>query len=388
MIEEGVTYHGNNPEFRAFVEEGTYSYASEADLRRFLDVLDAVVAAEGMAAENREEREGNPGDADQEARGAQLEVIRLFDEDVFRVSMGEDIRGQGEAIEAILPLLSTAVRKHLSSRPLVVVLAGETSIGKTSFAVKLAEAINAATGAEFGTIRIDMNQLGERHATSRFWGPPPGYVGYDQPTVFDQLLENPRQVIVCDEMEKGDPFIMNALMNAMASGRMESSRMREDGRGEFDFSKSIMVFTTNVALDVEADATQRDMTHACKQQLRDYHANGYSFSPEIVNRFSEVIVFKPISDDVKREIAELSIVRLARQFELVVEHVDADLLTAFAERCIAEEGVREFEYEAERVFGVAMANYDQEAEGHTVAVTGTIDDPVVERADGAEVPNG
>jgi ATP-dependent Clp protease ATP-binding subunit ClpA len=381
MIDEGVVYRGNNPLFREFVGQGEFNYTTNEELNEFITELD-VVTAEDIPLNNEAEQDcGGVEPVEAPACNPQPQIIREFDEEAFKATLAADIKGQDEAIETIALLMSAAIRKRQPTRPHVDLLAGDTGIGKTSFGEKLPEAINAATGANYGLIRIDLNQFSDRHYTARLWGSPPGYVGYDDPSVLDKLHENPYQVILLDEMEKADPYVMNALMNAMASGRMECSRIQTGCANEYDFSKAIMVFTTNIPLDVEDGVTQHEITLSSKRQLRAHRADGHHISPEIVNRFSEIIVFKPISDEVKHEIAGLSIKRLARQYELDVVHVNNELLTTFAERCIAEEGVREFEYMAERVFGVAMASYDLDANGRSVSIIGDIDAPVVAEAD-------
>ncbi|MCL2883484.1 MAG: AAA family ATPase [Coriobacteriia bacterium] len=381
LIDNGIQYRGHNTVFQRFLEQGEFTFTETSELNRFLDAFDAVVA---------EDEPPEPSEPPQQ--------LAHFDRERFIEFLKAEVKGQDEVIGLLAPLVFSAVRKRRPARPLAIVFAGRPGVGKTLLATKLAEAINAAwaTGSTtadgpaeasnarnnntadqpsaapagqapaevaYGTIRVDMNQLGEPHNTSRFWGSPPGYVGHDEAALFDTLLLKKRQVVVFDEMEKASPDVLSTLMNALASGRMEAARVRPDGTREFDFRQAIMIFTTNIPLVVTDGQPQYKKTLSCKQQLRNRTASGTRFLPEIVNRFSEIVVFSDLTPAVEREVAELSICRLARQFELDVESIDAGLLSAFTAACILEEGVREFEYMAERVFGYGLAAYDEAASG-------------------------
>jgi len=366
-IDTGIRYQGNNETFRSFCEDGRFSYINEVELDVFLSQLDEVAHEQGLPSS-----EGVCATPIASASTSNA-LVREFDEQTFLNTMSSKIKGQNAAIATACSLLSSSTRKVNPTKPLSLLLPGPTGVGKTLFGDTLAEAISACTGVTYSSLRIDMNQLADRFSASRFYGSPPGYVGYDDPPLFETLRANPRTVVLFDEMEKADPRVMYVLMNAMASGRMEASRVSEDGNRIFDFARCVMVFTTNIALDVEEGLPQWEMTRQCKQQLRDYRSNGYQLPPEIISRFSEVIAFSPISNQVRLEIAELSIARLAFQFGLNLLTTQKDLLKAFSDICVSEEGVREYEYMAERFFGRTFADYLLEANSNDIKLKGSLD---------------
>ena len=360
LIDKGVAYQGENAVFRTFLADGMFSYQSADELEGFLSELDSVVGAQGA--------EGSPENG---VSDADIAPITAFDTDVFRAKMAESVIGQDHVIETLSGLLTSSVRKTKPARPLALVFAGETGVGKTLTARCMAEALTEATGAEFGLLRIDMNQLGERYQESRFYGAPPGYIGYNDPPLFEPVKRNPRQVILFDEMEKADPGVMLTLMNAMSDGRIESARIQNDGGNAYDLTRCIMVFTTNCHFDIEEGLSQAEVTDECRRQMRGMF-NDLRFPPEIIGRLSEVLLFSAIDEAARRAIAELSIKRLGREYSLEVASVDSDLLDSFCWLCSCEGGVRNIEYMAERVFGRLFADYVVLSEITEVNVAGGV----------------
>ena len=344
LIEKGITYQGRNEAFRSFLQDGSFVYQRDEELDRFICELDEAIGVD----------EEHPPSADVDRMS--IAAITTFDEEAFKAKMTENVIGQDHVVETLSNLLSGNVRKTEPRRPLALVFAGETGVGKTLTARCMAEALTHATGAEFGMIRIDMNQLGERYQESRFYGAPPGYIGYNDPPLFDPVKRNPRQVILFDEMEKADPGVMLTLMNAMSDGRMEAARTQDDGSNAYDLTRCIMVFTTNCHFDVDEGLPQSEVTDECRRQMRGMF-NELRFPPEIIGRFSEIFWFAAIDEEARHAIAELSIRRLGKEYSLEVASVGTDLLEDFCWLCSGEGGVRNIEYMAERIFGNVFAEF-------------------------------
>lgn len=359
LVDKEITYRGENEILRSFLQDGSFSYQSDDELNGFLGELDEAISG-------GEESSSAAGDG---CTG--IDPITTFDEEAFRDKMAENVIGQDRIIDTLANLLSSNVRKTEPRRPPALVFAGETGVGKTLTARCMAEALTQATGTEFGLLRIDMNQLGERYQESRFYGAPPGYIGYNDPPLFEPVKHNPRQVILFDEMEKADPKVMLTLMNAMSDGRIESARIQEDGGNAYDLTRCILVFTTNCRFDVEDGLSQSDITDKCRQQMREM-LDGLRFPPEIIGRFSEILLFAEIDDEAKRAIAELSIKRLGKEYSLNVLTVDSRLLDGFCWLCSNEGGVRNIEYTIERHIGKILAEHAASSEFGKVCLKGGI----------------
>src|SRR5439155_19382831 len=124
----------------------------------------------------------------------------------------ERMVGQDEAIVTV----SQAVRRARAGlkaprRPIgSFIFLGPTGVGKTELARALAEYM---FGSDDALIKLDMSEFMERHTTARLVGSPPGYVGYDEGgQLTEAVRRRPYSVILCDEIEKAHPDVVNMLL--------------------------------------------------------------------------------------------------------------------------------------------------------------------------------
>ena len=95
--------------------------------------------------------------------------------------------------------------------------------------------------------------IASRTRSSRLFGSPPGYVGYDQGgQLTEAVRRRPYQVILFDEIEKAHPEVWSALLQILDDGRLT------DGHGRtVDFRNTVIIMTSNVG-SVEAYSKRRD----------------------------------------------------------------------------------------------------------------------------------
>ena len=156
-------------------------------------------------------------------------------------ALHQRIIGQDEAINAI----SDAIRRSRSGlkdprRPTGSFLfLGSSGVGKTELAKALAWFL---FDDEDALLRIDMSEYREGHTTSRLFGAPPGYVGYDEGgQLTEAVRRRPYQVVLFDEIEKAHPDVWNALLQILEDGRLT------DGHGHnVDFSNTVVIMTSNL----------------------------------------------------------------------------------------------------------------------------------------------
>jgi len=238
----------------------------------------------------------------------------------------EQVLGQVEAIERLV-CASTRLLSGLGDpdRPLLTaLLLGPTGVGKTETAKAMARALFDSPHA---MTRVDCEEYAHGHEVSRLLGAPPGYVGQDiepllsqrnidaahrahrqarqageaEPTLVDALHEGDhgyyQSLILFDEIEKAHPILWNALL-----GILEDGRLTLGDNEEVDFTRSIILMTSNVGsrrmgelLDgsslgfrsgIETDApTRTSMEAAALEAARSV------FPPEFLNRFDETLVY-------------------------------------------------------------------------------------------------
>ena len=210
--------------------------------------------------------------------------------------LSQRVRGQPDAVERA----ARALRRGLSglrdeSRPVCcMLLAGPTGVGKT-------ELCRAIAGELFGTqeamIRLDMSEFMEKQAVSRLIGAPPGYVGYEEGgKLTEAVRRRPYCLVLLDELEKAHPDVTNVLLQIMEEGVLTDS-----GGRRVSFRNAVVVMTTNAGADVTSDGlgfNPAGRSGRTEERLRQ------CFSPELMGRLDEVLVFRSLDDGVLESIAD------------------------------------------------------------------------------------
>jgi ATP-dependent Clp protease ATP-binding subunit ClpC len=203
--------------------------------------------------------------------------------------------GQENAIQA----LADAIRRSRSGlkdpkRPIgSFIFLGSSGVGKTELAKSLAEFL---FDDEEALVRIDMSEYREQHSTSRLFGAPPGYVGYEQGgQLTEAIRRRPYRVILFDEIEKAHPDVWNTLLQILEDGRMT------DGQGRsIDFRNTVIIMTSNLGTEyVRKSGALGFVSGNEPQAIADHQkiekAMRETFRPEFLNRIDEVIIFAPMS---------------------------------------------------------------------------------------------
>lgn len=248
------------------------------------------------------------------------------------------IIGQDEAISAV----SDAIRRARSGlkdprRPMGSFLfLGSSGVGKTELAKALAWFL---FDDEDALLRIDMSEYREGHTTSRLFGAPPGYVGYDEGgQLTEAVRRRPFQVVLFDEIEKAHPDVWNALLQILEDGRLT------DGQGHnVDFSNTVVIMTSNLGtafgpkggtLGFRQRGDQGTLEDT-KQKGEIQDALHRHFRPEFLNRIDEIIIFHTLSAEQVKEIVDLQMQEIANRLG---EHGVSIELTEAARIWLAEQG--------------------------------------------------
>jgi ATP-dependent Clp protease ATP-binding subunit ClpB len=246
------------------------------------------------------------------SRWTRIPVSRLLEGEKQKLlNMEANIRrrlvGQDEAVEAVANAVRRA-RAGLSdpNRPLGSFLfLGPTGVGKTELAKALAEFL---FDTEQAMVRIDLSEYMEKHTVSRLIGAPPGYVGYDEGgQLTEAVRRRPYSVILCDEVEKAAPEVLNVFLQLLDDGRLT------DGHGRtVDFRNAIIVFTSNLGTTLLSDPENGDEKKAEGLILQAVKAH---FRPEFLNRLTAQVVFQRLGRKEMLRILEIQLRLLAARFE-------------------------------------------------------------------------
>ncbi|MBE6860231.1 MAG: ATP-dependent Clp protease ATP-binding subunit [Ruminococcus sp.] len=174
-----------------------------------------------------------------------------------------------------------------SSRPLCSFLfVGPTGVGKTELAKSLAELLFDNTD---NMIRLDMSEYMEKHSVSKLIGAPPGYTGYDESgSVCEKVRRKPYSIILFDEVEKAHPEVLNILLQILDEGTLTDSSLRR-----VSFKNSIIIMTSNAGSSSISGKSVLGFTqnNSDANQKIIMKAVTDTFSPELINRIDDIIVF-------------------------------------------------------------------------------------------------
>jgi ATP-dependent Clp protease ATP-binding subunit ClpC len=213
--------------------------------------------------------------------------------------------GQNEAIDAVANTLRR-IRAGLSSgkRPSGVFLfLGPTGVGKTETAKALAETY---FGSEKRMIRLDMSEYQTPESIDRLVGT----VSNPSGILTDAISENPFSEILLDEIEKADKNVLNLFLQVFEDGRLTDPRGRVS-----DFTNSIIISTSNAGAQFIREKVQNTDLDDIKDKLLEKLQTDNVFSPEFINRFDGVIVFKPLTEEELTQVANLMIDNLNKGLE-------------------------------------------------------------------------
>ena len=311
---------------------------------------------EQRLGEKRAEREQAWKDGD-------MDIVSVVDEDlvtevlsmatgipVFKLSETESAKllrmeeelhkrviGQNEAVVA----LSQAIRRTRAglkdpNRPGgSFIFAGPTGVGKTELAKALAEFL---FGDESALITLDMSEYSEKHAVSRLFGAPPGYVGYDEGgQLTEKVRRKPFSVVLFDEVEKAHPDLFNSLLQILEEGRLTDSQGRV-----VDFKNTIIIMTTNLGtkdiakgvttgfqFDGDTTTSYERMKSRVGEALKEH------FRPEFLNRVDDMIVFPQLQREEILRIVDLMVGKLDQRLAKQEMHL---VLTKRAKELLADRG--------------------------------------------------
>ncbi|MGB9726493.1 MAG: AAA family ATPase [Minisyncoccia bacterium] len=206
--------------------------------------------------------------------------------------------------EEAVQLVASALRQYrvgLASekKPIATFLfVGPTGVGKTELSKTLARVY---FGSEKTMIRFDMAQYQDRKSVYYFIGDPEGELDGE---LTEAVKSNPFSLILLDEFEKAHPEVLNLFLSLFDEGRLT------DNKGQvIDFTHTIIIATSNalsefIVEELDKKTEFKEITEKLKKRLVFY------FKPELLNRFDEVVVFKPLSYTHLREIVILKLQEL------------------------------------------------------------------------------
>jgi len=266
----------------------------------------------------------------------ETESVKLLN---MEETLHQRLIGQDEAVKAVSRAIRRArVGLKNPNRPIAsFIFSGPTGVGKTELTKSLASYF---FGSEEAMIRLDMSEFMERHTVSKLIGSPPGYVGfYEGGQLTEAVRRRPYTVVLFDEVEKAHPDVFNLLLQLLEDGRLTDSKGRT-----VDFKNTLIIMTSNIGSKViekgggglgfefSGDSVEDSQYNRIKslvnEELKQY------FRPEFLNRLDEIIVFRQLTKNEVKEIAEIMLQEVF--VRLQDKGIKLNVTDAFKERLVEE----------------------------------------------------
>jgi ATP-dependent Clp protease ATP-binding subunit ClpC len=231
---------------------------------------------------------------------------------------------QEDAVFAI----SEAIRRlrtglNTSGKPISFLFLGPTGVGKTETAKALA---NVYFGEGARMIRLDMSEFVGEEGIKRLLGAGPGE-GDEKGQLTESVYDNPNSLILLDEFEKADMQILDLFLQVLDDGRLT------DNKGKtVSFANCIIIATSNAASEFIREEVSRGVVvdKAFQQNLINFLETKGIFKPELLNRFDDIITFKPLGQAEITQIVKLMLIGFAKEL------ATKDITVYFDEKIIAK----------------------------------------------------
>ncbi len=209
--------------------------------------------------------------------------------------MKKYVVGQDHALEKISSALKRArVGIRDEKKPIASFLfVGTTGVGKTETAKTLGKVY---FGDETNMIRLDMSEYQHVDSIEKLIGSSDGKT---RGLLTEAVRSKPFAVILLDEIEKAHHKILLTFLQVLDDARLTDSTGRT-----VDFTNTIIIATSNVGTKQIQSITEKSGSYE-EIEIVALKAVRENFAPEFLNRFTDIIVYKPLDLEHVRKIARI-----------------------------------------------------------------------------------
>lgn len=293
-----------------FQRKVTYMYQALEEAYRLSERYVHDLAMPGRAIKLMESAAGYANDGLVTMASVQQAIEQTLDIKVG-VASGEDEREKLLNLEELIHkrminqtravnVVSDALRRARAGvrnekRPIGTFLfLGPTGVGKTELAKALADVY---FGGENRMIRLDLNEYVRTEDVTRLIAD-----GADDPTSLTaQAMKQPFSVVLLDEIEKAHPNVLTTLLQLLDEGILRDIKNRE-----VSFRDTIVIATSNAGADRIREYIERGyQLEQFEPRFIDELINTNQFRPEFLNRFDEIVVFRPLAKPELLQVVDL-----------------------------------------------------------------------------------
>jgi ATP-dependent Clp protease ATP-binding subunit ClpC len=182
---------------------------------------------------------------------------------------------------------------------------GPTGVGKTELAKSLAEIY---FGGEDRIIRLDMNEYVGSDDVKRLIADGADNMN----SLTARVMKKPFSVILLDEIEKAHPNVLSTLLQLLDEGILRDIKNRE-----VSFRDAIVIATSNAGADRIREHIDRGIDiEKYEDKFVEELISSNQFRPEFLNRFDEIVMFRPLTKPELLQVVDLMIVGVNKTLSL------------------------------------------------------------------------
>ncbi|HEY1835687.1 MAG TPA: AAA family ATPase [Candidatus Saccharimonadales bacterium] len=192
---------------------------------------------------------------------------------------------------------------------------GPTGVGKTELAKSIAATYFKD---ETNMIRLDMSEYQQPEDVQRLLSAGAN----ESKSLILAVREQPFSVVLLDEIEKAHPNILNLLLQLLDEGRLTDT-----GGRTASFKDCIIIATSNAGADTIRQHIERgERLEAFESQFTDQLINSGQFKPELLNRFDEIVLFRPLKPEELVQVVNLMMTEINKT--LANQNISVELTPA------------------------------------------------------------
>ncbi len=171
---------------------------------------------------------------------------------------------------------------------------GPTGVGKT----ELAKAIAATYfGSETNMVRLDMSEYQQPGDVQRLLANGES----ETASLLLSVRQQPFSVVLLDEIEKAHPNILNLLLQLLDEGQLTDL----SGRAA-SFKDCVIIATSNAGANTIRERVAAGQTlDSFTGEFTDQLISSGQFKPELINRFDDLVLFRPLTADELTQVVRL-----------------------------------------------------------------------------------
>ena len=318
-IDKGICTETDHSDFKNFIANGEMRFICIEDMICFLRGLQPLFCLHKAVEPGPDDPVYDPSKV--KALKEEADAPKMVWPEDIAVPLKKKVFGQDNVIDEIAnKIVINKMRKE--KKLLVMALIGPTATGKSETAKSLADVLTNVYGTPYGYIEIAGSEFVGEHTVHRFFGAPPGYVGFGNDTVLEPVRKNKKHVVVINEIEKSDTKLLTGLMEAIDTGFLGMA----DNSKPIDLNECILFFTSNIPIDMDRyrKLSKFEKAEMCRDQFTKHCGR-----PEISGKIGNFIVFNALSDTATMDIVAKFVKEELKNYELRLVRIDEGLMLDF-----------------------------------------------------------